>query len=96
MLKSQFSVSQLGRGVAGSRATADQEGELGVDILRNSAAASIEIMPVAIISASENVRRAGTRNDRQVPGAAMVDSIACTRVPSGRRASTYGEASSKP
>ena len=65
-------------------------------ILRNIEAASTEIMPMENMSSRENLRLADLRSDRRVPGAAIVDRIACARVPSGSRASTYGDASSKP
>src|SRR5829696_10186839 len=46
--------------------------------------------PLEIMSSRENLRVADSRSDRHVPGAAIVDRIARTRVPSGSRASTSG------
>jgi hypothetical protein len=62
----------------------------------NSWAAAGVNEPEATQSCSEKVCRAGTRSEMQVPGEARQPSTACTRLPSGNRASTKGIASSKP
>jgi len=59
-------------------------------------APSPDYAPGSAAMRHKKLRRAGTRNEMQVPGDAKQPSTACTRLPSGSRASTKGTASAKP